>query len=517
MRERKRTQNRQSARLYLRNRDHREVVFNDVYHNVIYAEQVPFPNESEEDAEKQTGIFWTRYPKRYFYANWNVTMGGVSTKAQIVVDIERQMVYGYGAIFGSVGGRAQFSYRLRDIFVIGSQYSGSESDTYFFNALDGIRWKRTNGNLVTSRNYRYGQNGLVYIGVDASTWTYTFRIKQLHVAEDGSIFGETTQVSKGGMSNTCKYIMPISDGAIFQYNDSNFIYYFKITGYGEITNISDTPLPKYSMSFEKELKYCRKGSFSVGAYVKVDIRYPYYPMHLWVFGTSDNGQTLHTWSPIQLDYTRSWNIDTDIYHYRLFERNGYFYLMCSIDYGKTYAWKSANGIDWYEMNLPKYLDVLTVSYGGYLTEDVPESYRIIFDPNAPTTDYTINAYELLNNEELFYFEDGEYGTKADYTQSEYLVLHNNSVYFYIDNVNFLDSENNFCFKCANVNRTAIPDTLMEGDYCVPSQGHLYPYWNPTFSYQIGNIVSYGVLWKCISANTNVPPTESIYWTKYKGE
>ena len=129
MKERKRTQNRQSARLYLRNKDHREVVLNDNYHNLIYAEQVPFPNESEEDAEKQTGIFWIRYPKRDFYANWNVTMGGVSTNAQIVVDIERQMVYGYGAIFGSAVGRAQFSYRLRDIFVIGSQYSTSESDT----------------------------------------------------------------------------------------------------------------------------------------------------------------------------------------------------------------------------------------------------------------------------------------------------------------------------------------------------------------------------------------------------
>lgn len=515
MKPKKRIQQYQSSRLFLRNKDHREVVYNDTYHNILYANEIDDPEDPDDEKKKLTGIVWKRYPRLYFMSLISVFEQFVGYHIyHFTVDIDRQYVYDDGHnLFGHGGTRSGYYPKLKDYW-----FAGSGNPTWFvYRANDGIEFNY-NDPIDISGN-RYGTNGLINYGVISGS-NYNYNIRLLKEKDDGTIIINNEITFQRTFEYNVFYLGPTNDGALFMstniYSTESTVYIYKIHGYPDFlpevyVDIVEEIFPG-SIHNVSSIRYCRKGSFLAIAIVYASYSGGLRHHKAVIWSTMNDGETINKQGFIELTMDSMYN--DECIRTKLVERNGWFYFYGSVGGGKCYGWKSLDGINWTALNLPPYLDVPTITEGNLVYPAVPEKYRIVIDPDNTPDDYeyTIRFWDLIISDEMFGFKNGDHITKMDMTDEDYLYMAYANIHFYIDNMIFLQSENNFCFQISTGGvRTGVPDTLLEGDYCY-SGGTILPYWDPYTVYAIGDLVSYGKTWKCKTSNKNVPPTEGIYWT-----
>lgn len=448
MRPRTRGQQHQDGRLYLRKNDHRDVIYNNNYHNIVYAEQIPMPDDPET---LQTGRLWVKYPKMEIVSSIS------SDRNQFAVDVKRQFIYNQDG-FGMTGQRSGGFRRLRDIWLEGSYFIG-DNDAYLYNTADGITFG--GGLRVKYIGNRYGANGLIEMSGD---YTKTYRIKRFSEDENGElVLDADITFSDGIYSNFYTfYLCPTNNGALFLTYTSDDQRIFEIKNDGEIVTKEYTG--SNNITSIQQVAWSRKGSFTAVAFVYSTSGWHF---HTAVWTSSDDWSTINKQGMIELDYDAE--VSGDYIRLRLTERNGWFYLYGSVYGNRSIGYKSDTGISWTTINLPIYIDIPTIDTGNYVSAASPEYYRLVIDSSqySDSYEYTVTMWSCILTEEHFCFIDGKHATIRDYTETEYLFLKSGGTCFFFDNMIFLATDDSFSFLLsASGTQTDTPDTLIEGDYCL---------------------------------------------------
>lgn len=535
MKPKKRYQQTQSGRLFMRDKDHRDIVYQDKYHNALLWK--------DKDGKEST---WVRYPRKTCLC-W---IG----KEFVILDVDRRCVH---FISRELGQRNFSCIFLEDLAVLYNSWSYNEM--WMKVSEDGQIWNPIEkyGGVINTQpfsrdcTFGYSKSSMT----DAEGYWEVISIEKVHYYKDVEgawkrevsnasfrykeyRYGNTTATPIGYTHNgiivahdlNVEYSTPISN-----HNVSIFLIdnNFNQTYLGEIENISGFVLgslrPKYYSNAE-DIQFCQKGSFmAMIVYVSMRVRpgsySDYWQTVAILFGSADNGATWSRKEIFRGEVIIGGSSHTD--RFRLIYRKDKFYCY-AYDNGNSYCmcYSSTNGIDWYQVNLPEYVDVpIEQNPSGYYSSQYPahQSVRLKVLQSAPSgSDANANfidsfTHQYVNgsneNTSLIDFLNGEQTNVSN--KEEHLCFIANGYLFYFDNMALVCNDYCYAIQLASTTDEQSFEHLMEGDYCyrgtTPPE---YPYWNPYTQYNVGDIVIYGDKFECLIANKNqVPREESIYWRK----
>lgn len=524
---RKRLEQKQSARMYLRSRDHRDVIYQDKYHNAIYVKK--------DDTDE---ISWVKYPRdaliRFIRTNYsaNAYLGWIDT--------ERQFQY------GQYIGNASTNLVLQiDKYNCCVYYIDRENTCLV--TTDGIVWKTIQGkpvywgNTYFANDSVWNPNGTEII----TSGTYSFTISELNYNEDTDVWSwrNITINVVGASGSRYSYLGATNEGGIFmEYSrtepsygadyitDATFVKILKDGTRHVISHEFLTWEDSFIMAeYGNGYSVCRAGS-KMGCV-------QYYRRN-----KNRNGEWYERLDVgISPDFGNTWNFErllllsdssTRLEKYAMFARGNTIYLLYNTNgvnadqRGDMVMKKTTDGMTWEEITLPSVVELPVISYGGYGIADTSSSIlRIAIKPTqVESYDVSLASLMFYHNEGVaiamdFYdkhaysihFKDGEICDADD--EDFYLCLYiQNGWCAYFNNEHLTATEGSFAWY-ANDTISGVPDILTEGDYCYRGS-QPYEYWSPYKNYKVGDIVLYNDTWICIAPNTNqVPKADSIYWRK----
>lgn len=472
MKPRQRVQQKQSSRLYLRTKDHRDVIYQDMYHNAIWG------NTENIDDE----LSWVKYPNH-----------ALMTKYFGWMDVDRQFEYCINN-----GGGGGHSVRIRKLecglIVRERFYSTNNWDAYV--SEDGIVWQEITDSGYQNYTNHFGEDGFCRVetiisGSTALRWEAHI-VRFVKDEEDGLWHAQYRNYTYGQGENP-PIIFPVchdSDGIIacqqVRYNTNPVVYdetYIKINWNGIVEsrtqsfNISlSFPMGGYAGSPET-IRYCKNGDKLACAFYAFNSADGYnYPI---VRTSSDDG---YTWTTSQFGKAIYYNY-TYVYKLALFCRQGNFYFMIGCGYpDRDGAWKanetvmfaSYGGTDWTQQQISAYADVDVLQEGGQGIVDNPsigQSIRIAADPQN-TSGYDYMLMDLLGDQTLLDYGDfnlmvskGEIVEPSE--EDFWATFTNGTIYAYFDNRSLQSSENNFAWQQTSYNASKDgAEYLQTGDYCV---------------------------------------------------
>jgi len=497
MKPRKRENQKQSARMVLRNNDHRDIIKNDVYHNFIWA----------KTADINDKLIWQKYPRKALIG------GGYHAQCNGWMDVERQ--FQFARRFTSAGNKGIFYVDGLIVFI----YHYSDNSRTLLISEDGMIWKDVTRDSQISTPFVPYEDGTQPFGTKGIC-----NVQQIYVQSDQSAvivlkFDYSEELEKWVSTKSITtmyraagawwtYWGPTENGAIIeycintnygQYKDASYERHWYLWGYnGE----------RVEMSFDLATPYVASAgpataltSAAMCGNITCRIAIGDNPTH-WgsseririmnITTTLDNGATFYTFSPEE--YPRFNYYDTEFgrdVKCGIFVRGAVFYALWSTNFTdrqtgrhayEAVMYKSTNGISWIKVDLPTYVEVNLIHTGGACIGRRAEDrkLKIAIDPqNAGSYDLRlhdlIHRYASLNNacnlidtnEYNIMFKDGEYN-KTDF----YLTLRDqNGYYVYFDNEQ-LNGENCFAWTIdPNIYDTAgvtgLADVVQEDDYCAP--------------------------------------------------
>lgn len=500
----------QERRLYLRDNDHRDIILNDAYVNALWLKK--------DDKDE---LVWQRYPRLYNIMFMRDASGSTARTYYNVLDIDREFAH---SIRWSNNSQTKGLIKLDDLMVL---HSGTEPMYLSFNGLNWSKMSKEVSGLAYAK--KYGNDNSFLIAWEGESGITQISFKKVHFEIDE----ETKDITmyEGYIDYRFpytiygfRYLCDTANGMLIitrHYSPNRYAIY-ELTDEGVLLCDSRESDYYYQMD-ASNTKGCRKGSFYAYAWHNSFRQGGSYCNNI-VVSVSNN---MTDWIPTTVfRRTNASGYSTPYFH--LLQRNGYFYLYVVSD-GNLFAWKSATGSEWIELNLLDYVDVKCVTSGSYVSPAF-DTIRIVLKASAEIpndnipyvgiTDLFDENYNWGFGQDSFnnlLMQDGAYAENDE----EYLGLNGwiSGVYcaVYFDNMIFTPSEHNLFLLSGSFDENNGIEYIMEGDYCVPDIGYTYPYWNPTIDYVIGDIVTYGGLWKCLTGNKNKPPTEGTYWIKYKKE
>ena len=159
MKPKKRETQKQTARVWLRNHDHRDVIFDLMYHNSIYLFKMKRDSQGQPTSQVETKDYvWLKYPHLYL-----PFAGMVVGTSHGFIDIERQFIYANPI----ASGVESDLYVLNDEYVLATNPGARDyeegSSTYYSSGLhmyigritkDGLTWKATPA--LTPGDIKYG-------------------------------------------------------------------------------------------------------------------------------------------------------------------------------------------------------------------------------------------------------------------------------------------------------------------------------------------------------------------------
>lgn len=522
----------------MRDKDHRDVVYQDKYHNALLWK--------EENGKESV---WVRYPRK---------MNIVSLDAQsyAVLDVDRRCLH---YLLKTTVQRSNDIIPLEDLLVY-YDYYGSIPTMYI--SEDGQIWKEIQGVSAVINGHAFDRHSaFAYqrrnITDSEGNWN-VIDITRVDFYKDSEGEWKTSNSSASfkyrrgrnagnygatPIGNTHNGIIVIHDVLT---QDMPYPYpQHPVEVYHIDSHLNQTYLGEFYASNEaidtfnvkyhtnkQGIQFCQKGSFMCIAVVsnfrtRDTSSYSYYKDKVILYGSSDNGATwtgqeiYDTPEHTQYEY---WNSSERWFRLIYIKTKFYFYFYDHSN-ANCQCWASDTGSNWYQVNLPEYVDVpVEQNPSGYNTAQNPTqtTVRLKVLTSAPSGEggnasfltsfyYPTNQYTDLTSQ--YEFLNGEQTNVSN--KEEHLCFVADGYLFYFDNMALVCNDNCYAIQLASTTDEQSFEHLMEGDYCYRgTTPPIYPYWNPYTQYNVGDIVIYGDTFECLIANKNqVPRAESIYWRK----
>jgi len=460
MKPRQREQQKQSSRMYLRKHDHRDVIYQDMYHNAMWCKT--------EDIDDE--LVWVKYPKHALMHRVKPFNGWM--------DADRQFCYGVQLDGGQ---RYGDFYKLRNGLVLYyGAYSGL-SDDNFYAIEDGIVWHDITAKIpsftpIAQQNMYLGDDCIARFWGDDYwhgggdhrhiNWTRVYK------DEDGEF-----QVEQGSATFDCDtswinwytpllYCGTVNDTVIVMkevmdyYAHSNQQWFFSISKTGHVEMLSD-PVPQPTFmgymwsSGQFAQAYTQQGDrlfFVTGGVVSYDSYVNRYSsVTAWM--SMDGGCT---WTKTEIFGGHNL-ADYDDQHgglqhkMEMFQRDGEVFLLfgqaCDKDgtgWHQVHLYSTYTGTQWDEVALPNWVDlpILNVPSGKGVAPANVDTIRVAIKPEN-TSDQDYNMFDLIskytqntaNTMDIDHgnimFQDGEVKDLLD--TDFYMTIGNGSLHLFFDN------------------------------------------------------------------------------------
>ena len=495
----------------MHNRDHREVIYNDMYHNAMWA-NVGDINDK---------LVWVKYPKNGLM----ITDSGDANNAGLHgwIDVDRQFIYGRGYAGGMRGRGVIFGLEC-GITVAYSQYGGANSD--FSITDDGIVWQDITvrgANPWQETPYHFSENGLCWIHIGDRYYdrdyiyikTFIVGVIQFSKNESTGKFEVTTRqfsyiqdaspnvqfvcnTKQGCIIHTTLGGTFLQDGTAGASNPT----YWHIDNAGVMTQKHTalwTNAPIFSNLYvgygTQPLAYAKVGNrcFVIASVQNQINRYSgdrYY--RIYALYSFDQGETW-TGEKVFEYYASSGVLENVTMRINMYVRDGEVFAFWASSHdlgGKTHLLSTYTGTQWDEIALPTWLDVPVINEGGAGVSTTPslETLRIAVDP-LNTNNYNITLMDLLGDPRFdtnlrcgsVMYRDGKMVKVTDDVMWFYFQTGSWRVFF--DNRYLAENSRAFAYQYAYwINTRDIPDYIQNGDYCVPYDPvpfdpYQYPFWD----------------------------------------
>lgn len=504
MKPRQRKPQKQSARLYARGNDHRDIIAYDdansryIYHNALYW--------TEEDDAKVTKehIAWVKYPEHSVVA----TYGGASNQqgAHCVMDVDRQFEYGL-SYAGGQRGRAQVYGLECGLTVIFTQYGGAL--TNFRISEDGVVWKDIDvqgANPYQLNLYHFGEDGLCWIAPGPTVYGedypygngFTFGIILFEKDEETDEWSVRTSIhSFTDRVNALEFVCNTKQGCIIYrtygapYDSQGTSGAFNVT-YWHIDHAGVKTEKKYDIwqtnpTFA-DISLSQKAYAKVGnrCFVALGVQNPIsrYSTTRWfrtiVSYSPDNGATWTGQTLIEYYWGQEGWVDSINPRVNMFVRDGEVFVFASIDKvdgGKTRLFSTYTGTQWDEVALPSWVDLPVLQGGGACINPTPnkDTLRIAIAP-LETSNYDVALRDMISD---ITQDTNLRSGSVMYKDGEMVKITDDEMWFmfgsfydggwcaFFDNRYLSASSRAFAWKSRFLSATSdIPDTVQPNDYCV---------------------------------------------------
>lgn len=509
MKNRKREDQAQSSRLYLRDNDHREVIYDDKYHNFIWA-------RIEDIKDK---LVWQKFPRKALIAGGYAGCLGW-------MDAERQFQYATG--YSSSGNKGL--YYVDGLIVNIYYYSENSRETWISD--DGMIFKEVNRDSQVGKPIEpfrgetapFGEKGICNV-LNPGGNTSRIEVSRFDYSEEYEKWLITTVTSyvsrpSGGWWS---FLAPTEDGAIIEYDINTnegqyktaiydqYFYHWTYSGERELMRyVQKVNYPSHGSSVTTTYSSAMCGNISCILSISDNVKSYGSTERVRIVAIStslDKGANFYRFEPEGM-ITRSYDSDfRSNVKCAMFVRGAVFYAMWSTgNYApenqrnpyQVVMYKSTNGISWIPVELPDYVEVDLIAEGGAFVTRRGMATKLKIAINPPNVEsYHVRLHDMLSSRYLGgqgynYLDGSDYNIMfkdSKFTNIDfYVVLHGDTSYYvYFDNEQ-LNGENCFAWTYdGSVDPTSslygMADQLQYGDYCVPYDTPTpfdpsqYPFWD----------------------------------------
>lgn len=473
---RKRTEQKQSARINLRKKDHREVILNDIYHNAIYIGQDGFPS-------------WRKYKHKKIITEAFDRLLSIDCDNEVVHIAEDSRDCGYGF------------YRTQDYIYNFYEYSSGSTNRRIYVSANGSDFKRIampsgNFNQGIRNTKRCADNQLIECS------TSGFRIARFVMDDDTKMvksldviatitFNETFN---GKRPATMEYLCHTTHGALVMASFSGEVYYpiYEVTTNG-YTEKGFYPFRPYGRDGTENYSfYEAEATHLMLHYVKTKVGDKF--VHTYTLHAS---QDLNSYQTFLLGGVGEEGADYTETHFQIISTEEGAYIYCIIPlysdrYGlqnwKMRVFKYSNG-NVEEITIPKFVDIKMLdSTNGKVCADTGYTHRRIFtswlaeDNHEAPPEYDVqSAYDLCFGPVGSYpmlaqsgslgliVEDGVLPAFRQPFWLSQIRANGTRIFYYIDNMTFTVSDNNFSFNYGTGNDGA--EHINKDDYVFKGGNH----------------------------------------------
>ena len=509
MKPRERKPQAQSARLYCRKNDHRDILYYDtekqkyIYHTGLYW------TEEDQSTASSKNVAWVKYPKNGIM----LTYGGASDRAggHCWMDCDRQFQYGRNYAGGQRGRAILYGLEKDGITVLYSQYGGANSD--FSITDDGIVWQDITvrgANPWQEPLWHFGEDGLCYIHLGDIIYgeNYPYRngftvgtILFKKNEETGKFEVELHQYSYPERVNVCQFVCNTKQGFILYttygapYDQSGTAGANNPT-YWHIDHAGVKTEKHYSLWQTNPIFASLRGNSGNSdglAYAKVGNR-------CFVIATVENGISRYsgdryfrvhllcsndqgaTWTGEKVfEFFRPMYSEDANFKINLFVRDGEVFAFWASN--KSEGWKvhmlsTYTGTQWDEIALPTWLEVPVIQGGGVCVRQNPsiETLKIAVEP-LNTSGQNINLADMISDPRG---DSNLRGGSIMYRDGKMVKETDDAMWFYFGNPydggwnaffnNRYLAENAKAFAWQGafwIDTQNIPDYVIPYDYCAP--------------------------------------------------
>ena len=495
--------------MFLHNRDHRDAIYNDMYHYAMWA--------NTEDVDDE--LVWAKFPNKALMF-WNYPTFGW-------MDVDRQFQY---AITVGGGQRSGRLFKQRNGIAYVFDVYSSLGDASCIVSDNGVIWENIKSKFSSIPNYQYGAP----LGEDSIAWIWgddywhgggdKAHISWTRVTKDDD--GEYQVEQKtytldcdGSWLNwyyTGNYVGTIDDKFIVvkevvDSSRNSQQWFFSISRTGHVEMLSD-PVPEmtWMQYFSGRMAVTQQGDgagarlFMVTASVMSHDQWQHWTTQVVAWMSMDGGST---WTKTVLysgntlpDYDPQ---QTGVQHrVEIFNRDGEIFILfgqaCNKDgtgWHEVHLYSTLTGTSWEEVALPTWIEMPTITeYSGRgLAPSANETIKVAIRPNE-TSGQDYNMFDLLpTNINYAYvansmdyghgnmmWQDGEIKPLED--TDFYMVIGSNPM-LYFDNRYMAESSKAFAWYTTSVDTSMDgADYVQNGDYCVPYcptpfNPYQYPFWD----------------------------------------
>ena len=484
MKPRERTQQRQSARMYLRHHDHRDCIYQGYYTDAIVMPETP-------GTISNLKAVWKKYPKdaMCIFSNGarDVSYGGLG-----YMDIDRQ----FGHASGFSGAAPTKIYKLKD-FILATNTPSSDTQVYL--SEDGVEWKNMGlmgrtGNIAPgvpfymSDSTVFGENTLASWFQDYSTfWLNVWKFEKDEETGEWSASGKLYALSSPLNVNATYLIAPTRTGAIFEQfvnttpSAATPTFTTKIFHVDTEGNLVEkyTSLTSNSTLFSGRFKVsrCRVGMTSAILAIRQNSYNRYadnWTSSVVCMVTQDDGAT---WSTTTFEDGQTQGGDAYFDSHTacaLFARDGELFAMWGSSYYDNYAIRyksSLTGTGWNDVALPRWVDLPVLQGGGccVMVDPQKETLRIAIDQEQ-TSDADVSLFEMIRSNQDYEntnikLVDGQ--LSDPFNEEFYLLIgydSRGSYRAFFNNRYLAENSKAFAWRNEYLNITEVGDPVIEYDY-----------------------------------------------------
>lgn len=477
MKPRERLKQKQTSRMYLRKKDHRDIILNDTYHNAIWMKK-------KQDGKERDELVWLKYPQRCLYLRTAFKQSGSYTAyTKGWLDLDRLWICGKS----DSGSTSQYICKLQD-YVVSSRIATSNTWTMDI-TQDGCIHKSVTFSDGRANIHQFGDNKIIVLW-SGSSYPFSTIFMNIYTIEEFEIDKiEVTEINSvlplSGRYYDWFYLGAVGNGCLIYFKSGNIGDVYEINQEDDatltVTHIyKDEPIAtqKPNLIGNASSRFIEKNGdfFCLNAYSEKIGDAQEYVQDVVVQYSYDNGRSWEITRFRVAEHTTSSSTpnayfcmrDGTIYVYVTYTATGVVYQT------KVLKMNSVNELE----ELETLHNVLTVPvYGnmgkGTLKNAPVEYVQIQLDSSAETTELSYHIRNLLSNEiqeswGSIEFKDGE----LQYQVTEPFIILSTSflssgrtIYFYLD-AELKPNIDNFAWISDSYNDSDGEEKVIDGDYCL---------------------------------------------------